>query len=87
MADHYAVGQVSGDGQTLFICNCGEQYIPIDGNACHILQTEIEVAQSEVVEEYIRELPWDEDDTDRDKNLVAGNIRGFAHWYRKHLGL
>lgn len=35
------------------------------------------------VEEYIHSLAWGPNATDRDKTLVAGNIRAFNEWLNK----
>jgi len=43
------------------------------------LDTEIEMAWSNEVEEYIRNLTWSDGTSDEMKMLVAGNIRGFAN--------
>jgi hypothetical protein len=42
------------------------------------LDTEIEIAFTEEVESYIRNLPWSETTADETKTLVAGNIRAYA---------
>lgn len=40
--------------------------------------TELEIAESEAVEKYIRELKWSDSATEHEKTLVGGNIRAFA---------
>jgi hypothetical protein len=34
---------------------------------------------------YINHLSWPDKATDREKTLVAGNIRGFGVWLRTHM--
>jgi len=39
----------------------------------------------ELINGYINHLSWSDQATDREKTLVAGNIRGFAVWLRTHM--
>jgi hypothetical protein len=64
------------------IAVCGgfmkEKEIELYGMTLAELDTEVEVAKSAEVDEYVKTIKWSNDTDDYTKTLIIGNIRGFA---------
>lgn len=55
-----------------------EKEIELYGMTLAELDTEVEIAKSAEVDEYVKTIKWSDDTDEYTKLLIVGNIRGFA---------